>query len=153
MRQEEPRSIPWGGLVLALLIALVAQCFLWPLTAREHFKLHGASADALAGLEGAPPSSPEPGWMQAVRHGDGTLIVLQGLANLACLVAAGVWGRQRAGRQAVERGFLVVAGLGVGLALVQGVSGSGALWGTLVSAGGSLLARWCLLPLPERELE
>ena len=152
MTPSEPRppSIPWGGMVLALCIALVVQLILWPLTQRTDFHSFGASADALAGVaepgDTVPAPEPEPAWQRAVRRGDGTLIGLQALANLACVGAAGVWGRRQGGLSRVTRSFLVVAGLGVGLALLQGVSGSGALWGTLVSAGGSLLARWCLLP-------
>ncbi|MBM7116273.1 hypothetical protein [Archangium primigenium] len=143
--KTEGSTVAWGGMVLAVVMALGAQWILVEAT-EDHFKTFGATADMLAGVEGAVPPPPEPAWRQGLKRQARTWMGVQAVLNLGSVGAAVALGRTGEGRRRVRRGLLVLAGLEVVLALLQGVSGSGAMWGTLVSGVGLLLARWCVEP-------
>jgi hypothetical protein len=145
MKTEGP-TVAWGGMVLAVVMALGVQWILVEATA-DHFQTFGATADMLAGVEeGAEPPPPEPAWKQGLQGQARTWMGVQAVLNLGSVGAAVALGRTGEGRRRVRRGLLVLAGLEVVLALLQGMSGSGAIWGTLVSGVGLLLARWCVEP-------
>lgn len=143
--ERRPRSVSWWPLATLLLVAFGVQVGFITLNAPGIRPLPGLSVAALAG---AP--EPERTWTQQVsrlcEQGAEDVFLGQLMANAAALLVTPWLVVRPWGRRWVRRGFRGVGLVGLAVAAVQGGVGMAAAWGTLCSAGASLLAAWWLRP-------